>query len=128
MLAVLHIDTMKKHFYFVVIQHQAQNLIINHALDLFGGAAQQFFHIQDRGTGFASDFVFSNSSVSAWVRSFDTDVHLSDSDGQARGRGQDILLIRREVIDVTGFECPAPDAFACSMRHGLAQSARFRSR
>ena len=55
-MAVLHVDTMAKNFLIFVVEHQAENLVIDDALDLFGGATKQFFDVQD-GAGLASNFI-----------------------------------------------------------------------
>ena len=46
-LSVFHVHAMAKNLLLFVIEHNAQNLVINHALGLLGRAAQQFFDVQD---------------------------------------------------------------------------------
>ena len=55
-LAILHRQTLEKQIWRRVVEHDAHDLVIDHALDQFGGAAQQRFHIEN-GAGFAANFV-----------------------------------------------------------------------
>jgi hypothetical protein len=55
-LAVFHVQAMAKDLLLFVEQHQAQNLVIDYALDQFGGAAQHRFDVQNRAD-FAADLV-----------------------------------------------------------------------
>ncbi len=47
---------MPEHFLLFVVEHDAQNLIIDHALGLLRSETQQLFDVQDRAR-FAADFV-----------------------------------------------------------------------
>ena len=52
---MFYIHTVAKNLLLLVIQHDAQDLIVNHSLGLFRCAPQELFHLQDRA-GFAPDF------------------------------------------------------------------------
>ena len=55
-LTVFHVEAVAKHLLLVVVQQDAQNLIVNDALNQFGSAAQQLFDVQD-GAGLASNLI-----------------------------------------------------------------------
>ncbi len=55
-LTVFHVEALPKHLLLVVVQQDAQNLIVNDALNQFGSAAQQLFDVQD-GAGLAANLI-----------------------------------------------------------------------
>ena len=61
-LAVFHIHAVPENLLLFVIQHDAQNLIIDHALGLFRGAPEQFFYVQNRA-GLAAHFAQQEQGV-----------------------------------------------------------------
>ena len=59
---VLHVDAVPKNLQFFVVEHDAQNLVVDHPLGLLGGTAQQLLNVQDR-TSFPADFIQEQQSV-----------------------------------------------------------------
>ena len=52
----MFLEALAKHLLLVVVQQDAQNLIVNDALNQFGSAAQQLFDVQD-GAGLAANLI-----------------------------------------------------------------------
>src|SRR5258708_8596673 len=55
-LAMFDVQAVAENFLFFVIEHDTEDLIVDDALDLFGGAAEQLFDVKN-GTPFAADGV-----------------------------------------------------------------------
>src|SRR5258708_20747141 len=56
-LAVLDVQPMAKDFLFLVVEHDADDLIVDNALDQFRGATKQLFHIKN-GPDFPADLIY----------------------------------------------------------------------
>src|SRR5258708_25884139 len=56
-LAMFDVQAVAEDFLFFVIEHDTADLIVDDALDLFGGAAEQLFDVKN-GTHFAADVVY----------------------------------------------------------------------
>src|SRR5262249_6946018 len=55
-LAVLDVQPVAENLLLLVVKHDAENVIVNYAFDLFGGAPKQLFNVEDRAH-LATDFV-----------------------------------------------------------------------
>ena len=61
-LAMLHVEPMTKNLLLFVVEHDAQNLVVDHALDLLSRAPQKFFDIENRAH-FPADFIEQQQGV-----------------------------------------------------------------
>ncbi len=112
-LAVFHIQAMAIQIRRFVVQQDSQNLIIDHALDEFRGAAQQFLH-RENGIRLAAHFVEDQQRVRLAADAF-KEPRVFDGDGQAAGhQRQNALLIAREVIDLRALDVEHADRLALS--------------
>ena len=99
---------MAEHIRRRVVKQNAQNLIIDHALDEFRGAAQQFLD-DENGIGLARHFVEDQQRVGLGAHAL-KQARVFDGDGQAAGhQRQDALLVAREVIDLRALDVEHAD-------------------
>src|SRR5262245_35258244 len=114
---MLHVQPVAKDLLLFVVQHDAQNVIVDHALDLLGGAAKELLDIEDR-THFTADFIKKKQRVGLSVRAF-VKPGIFDRDGQAAAeQRQNALLLWREVIEVIALNIEYANTFALNhQRH-----------
>ena len=124
-LAMLNIETMAKDLLLLVIQHDAQNLVINHALDQFGGATEQGLHIED-GADLPANLVQDQQGFSLSSHLLEQS-RVFDGDGKAiRQHREDILLFPREVVEVAALDVKHADALPAEhQRHGKFRTDAF---
>ena len=90
----------------LVVEHDAEDLVIDDALDEFGGAAKKLFDIED-GADFAADFVEEEKRFGLGAN-FLEETGVFNGDCKSAGeQGEDILLISGEVVEVAGSGCRA---------------------
>ena len=110
-LAVFDIDAMTENVLGFVVEHDTENLVIDDALDEFGGAAEKFFDIED-GADFAADFVEKKKRFGLGT-DFLEQAGVFNGDGESAGKqGEDILLIGGEVVEVTALDVEHAGTFA----------------
>ena len=98
-LAIFHVQAMTKHIRRRVIQQNSQNLVIDHALDEFRGAAQQFLDRENR-IGLARHFIENQQRVGLAANPL-KQARVFDGDGQTAGHQRhNALLVARKVIDL----------------------------
>ena len=110
-LAMLHDPAVPKHFLLFVIQHDAQDLIIDDPLDLFRCAPQQFFHIQNR-TRLAAHFIQQQQRFRLRADLLKQSRIVNGDSQPARQQRQNALLLGREVARVAALNIQHADAFA----------------
>src|SRR5277367_5167618 len=102
---------MAEYFLRFVVEHEAENLVVDNAFYLFGGAAQQLFDIKDRA-GLAADFVQQQQRVRLLADALE-EPGVFNGDGEAAGEeGENPLLIRREISQVAALHVQNADNFA----------------
>src|SRR5262250_252805 len=93
-----------------VVQHDAEYVIVDDALDQLGGAAKKFLDIQDRAH-LAADFVEQQQSIGLGVGAF-VQSGVFDGHGKpAAEHGQYALLLGGEVVEVVALDVEHTDAF-----------------
>ena len=103
-LAVFDIDAMTEDVLGFVVEHDAEDLVVDDALDEFGGAAKKFFDIED-GADFAADFVEEEKRFGLGAN-FLEQARVFNGDGKSAGeQSEDILLIGGEIVEVAGSGC-----------------------
>ena len=117
-LAVLDRQTLLKERGGWVIEHDAHDLVVDHALDELARAAQQNFQLQDGG-GFAADLMQHQKRIGLAAGPFE-EARVFDGRGQpARQEHQNFLLLRGEVIDLGTLDIDdANDLVLEDQRHG----------
>ena len=107
-LAIFHVQAMAEHIRGRVVKQNAQNLVIDHALDEFRGAAQQLLH-GENGIGLARHFIENQQRVGLGANAL-KQARVFDGDGQAAGHQRhDALLIARKVIDLRALDVQHAD-------------------
>src|SRR6185437_1811570 len=107
-LAEFYVEAMTENALGFVVEQNRENLIVDDALDHFGGAAENSFDIEER-TGFAGDFVEQQERVCLAAGSLEK-ARVFDGAGDARGEhGQNILLVGSEIIELAAFDIEDAD-------------------
>ena len=102
---------MAENFLFLVIEHNAENLIIDHPLDLFGGAAKKLLNIED-GAHFAADFVQQKKRLRLRANPFEQ-ARIFNGNGQAASeKSENALLFRSEIIGAIALDIQHADTLA----------------
>src|ERR1700751_901 len=110
-LAMLYVETMAKDFLLFVVEHDAENLIVDDAFDLLGGAAQKLFDIKN-GAHFAADFVEQEQRVGLRIGAL-IEARIFNGDRQAAAQqGQNALLIGSEIVQPIALDIQNANAFA----------------
>src|SRR6516164_6351034 len=92
-----------------VVQHDAEYVVVDHALDLLCGAAKELLDVQDRAH-LAADFVEQQQSIGLGVRAF-VQSGVFDGHGKpAPEQGQYALLLGGEVVEVVALDVEHTDA------------------
>src|SRR5260221_7866563 len=110
-LAVLDIQTVTKDFLFFVVEQDAKDLIVDHALDEFGGAAQQFFDVKD-GADFAADLVQQKKRFGLRADAFKEPCVFNGNRQATAKQGQNVLLVAGEIIQMIALDIEDADALA----------------
>src|SRR5438128_6231183 len=110
-MAVLDVKTVAENLQLVVIEHEAEDLIIDNALGQLGGAAKELLDVKD-GAHFAADFVEQKQRIGLRANAFEQ-ARVFDGHGEAAGQqGEDALLVAGEIVQVAALNIEHADAFA----------------
>ena len=123
-LAVLDVEAVTKHFLLFVVQHDADNLVVNHALHKFGGAAQKFLDIKD-GADLTADFREDHESFALGAL-FLEEARVLNGDGEAAGQQREnVLLVLGEVVRLAALDIKDTNAGAAEHEwHGQFRTNR----
>ena len=103
-----HGHTMAKDVLGFLVQQDAENLVVNQAFGKFGGAAQNFLHVQS-GVRFAADFVEQQQRLGLILLVLEKPRVFNRRADAAGDQHQNILLVGREVIQLAAFDIEHPD-------------------
>src|SRR5208283_760757 len=110
-LAVLDVEPVAKNFLLFVVEHDADNLIVDDALDEFGGAAKEFFNIED-GANLAADFREDHEGFALGAL-FLEKARILNGDGKATGqKRENVLLVFGEVVRLAALDIEDTNASA----------------
>jgi hypothetical protein len=102
---------MTKDFLLFVIEHDADDLVVDDALDEFGGAAQKFLNIED-GADFPANFIENQERLRLGSDLLKKARIFNCHDKAASEQSDDSLLVFGEVIRVAALDVQDADGFS----------------
>src|SRR2546427_2284882 len=111
LLAVFEVNAMAEGMLRFVIQQNAEDLIINHALDQLGGATEKLLDRKD-GTGFAADLIQDKKRFGLRAGAL-KQAGIFNGHGEARGQqAENVLLVAGEINEMAALDVQDADALA----------------